>query len=301
MPFFKLNTEIMKSDLSDFVNKQLGGFKNKPIATVNPQSTDQIIQEKALINRSLETFTFDRQKRLFSYVKMIGCYIDNNVPPFRNIWPLLGAYTEKGQWHPKLDMNLEFIGTAHYTVLKSLCYIIRNKELVIPNDPDQKYKNIIFHYAIINACIKEICTHILMFEKKLDQSLSRQIRQSNYIESLKDSVGLPNREDSFCSFNSFKVNTIDPLRNAFIHNPSIDIFWIGRKTYVVKPKYISSHKIIGKISRLGTNNLIKPSLLMDYLFEELTKILPLVWDAIYEEIKLINTHKQFHKKWYSNN
>ncbi len=226
----------MKTQTSNDTKSKFESLNNQPITTTDPQLVTWTATTSLKENGRLESFTFDRQKKLFNYIKIIGCYIDKNIPSFRDIWPFLGRYTEEGHWHPKLDINLEFIGTAHYTVLKSLCFIIRNKDMVAPNDPDQRYKNVIFHYAIINDCIKELCCHLLKFEKKLDSTLSRQIRQLNYIVSLNNSIRLPNNEQQFITFNDFKKNRIDPLRNAFIHNPSIDIFWRGHTMFVVRPE-----------------------------------------------------------------
>ncbi len=278
-------------------------------------------------DESFSDFTFDRQRSKFGYINYVGDYIVEKIPNFKYIWPLLEDYTEEGKWHDKLDEDLEFIGTAHYTVLKSLCYILRNKDLIIPHDPDQKYKNVIFHYALIVDCIKQICFHIVRFKHKLDPSIDIPLKKKTKeefiklidtwykkyntdFESFKNSGGLVfktihnvqscikslNGKKNFTSFNKFKSSKIEPLRNTFIHNPSIDIFWIGKEMLVVKPEFIKSNKIIGTIKYLSRENLIEPKILMDDLFNEATEMLNQVWTAFYDEILWINSHENFENK-----
>lgn len=313
----------MKSNLSKLDKDRLVSTQNQFVATASPGGP--LVEVVSIKNDSLDSFTFDHQKTVFAYIKTIGNYIDNNVPNFIEIWPFLGAYTKGGSWNPRLDVDLEFIGIAHYTVLKSLCYIIQNKDSVVPNDPDQKYKNVIFHYALIIDCIKQICFHIIKFQRKLDPSKEFPIKRLNKESFIKNMekwfcryydkkfdtfkasggllmneihtsdkfISLLNKNGEFDAYNSFKKDKIGPLRNSFIHNPSIDIFWKGNEILVVRPEYIKDNKTIQNINRLPRESLIDPKVLMQELFLEATKMINEVWSAYCTEIKKINSDKNF--------
>lgn len=171
----------------------------------------------------------------------------------------MGAYTDGNVWYPNLNCNLEIIGIGHYTILKSLCYIIQNKDDICMNDPYQRYKNIVFHYALINDCIKQILFHIYNFKTSLDSNLklpSKKLSKDEFIEEMKKwydeyynrnytgylengsfSIqelikNIPNNDKVIKSFNNsgalkkynkFSKEIIGKLRNVFIHNPSIDV------------------------------------------------------------------------------
>jgi hypothetical protein len=271
----------------------------------------------------LDTFTFAKQKK-FSYIEIIYRYILENVPSLAEVWPFLGAYTFNGAWDPDIDEDLEFIGIAHYTVLKSFSYIYQNKDSVSMNDPSQRFKNIIFHYALIIDCIKQISFHVLKFKNKLNpasqpliQRLSKEsfMKKMNkwYEDSYKDrfenfinSGGLIMKEihssksflaaiskgKNFRSYHKFN-EIITPYRNVFIHNPSIDIFHRAREPFVVSSKYIRSNKTIQRISKLEKKDLINPKELMDQLFKQSTKMLSDVWTVFLSEIITINTDRNF--------
>lgn len=274
-------------------------------------------------NGRLESFTFKRQNK-FEYVKIISDYIEQNIPQFSNIWPFLGAYTFNGSWDPDIDENLEFIGIAHYTVLKSFSYIFQNKDSVKMNDPNQRFKNIIFHYALIIDCIKQITFHIVKFKHKLNPIIKMPVtrlgkaaflkkmedwydkeyneRFETFLEngglimkeihSTNNYVSLLNKNKCFKSFHKFNER-INPYRNVFVHNPSIDIFLRGKAPYVVNSEYIKSTRTIQSIRRLSTEDLNNPSDLMDQLFKQATKMLSDVWKIFYKEIESINTNPNF--------
>jgi hypothetical protein len=296
-----------------------------PIATVDPTVlVTDISSDSKIQNGRLESFTFERQKK-FRYIEVISDYINNNILPFKAIWPYLGAYTINGHWDPNIDENLEFIGIAHYTVLKSLCYIFQNKDNIEMNDPEQRYKNIIFHYALIIDCIKQVSFHLLKFKNKLDPTLKLPIIKftknqfleemeiwfdQNYsdlftsfvstgglimkeVHSTKSYIAHLNAENEFKSFNQFS-SIIGPLRNVFIHNPSIDIFQYRGKPFVVKPQYIKKNRTIQSINELNQNDIIDPKVLMNQLFLKSTKMLVDVWTVFLTEIEIINTHTNFH-------
>lgn len=305
-------------------NKNHTLAKIGPVATYSPTALVTTFNSNSIIeNGRLESFTFEHQRK-FQYIKIVSDYVNTNIPTFKDIWPFLGAYTINGHWDPKIDENLEFIGIAHYTVLKSLCYIFQNKDGVKMNDPDQRYKNIIFHYALIIDCIKQISFHIIKFKNKLDSELKLPVNKlskeeflgrmgdwfdqfyndqfesfnkvgglvMNEIHSVKSHVAQLNINNKLKSFNQFS-SIIGPLRNVFIHNPSIDIFYHREKPFVVKPKYIKTSRSIQSIPELNIQDIIDPKILMEQLFLQSTKMLTDVWTVFKTEIEMINTHENF--------
>lgn len=278
----------------------------------------------------IESFIFDKQKRKFPYINAIGDIVDDRIPKFKEIWPLLGAYTCCEHWDGNIDENLEIIGTAHYTILKSLSYIFQNKNQVGMNDDAQRYKNIIFHYALILDCIKQISFYILKFKNKLKPDLNYPIKKlseeefrekmnnlsykeyEKQFEIYKDYGGLimnivqpehefisilaPNKKLTL-SFNIFK-NIIDPLRNLYIHNPAIDIFYKKGEGYQTVKKEIKKHRTLQSINNLEPENIGDPVAFMEELFNKATKMLSDVWSIFYDEIEKINTHPNFPNKMY---
>lgn len=102
-----------------------------------------------------------------AYLDEMVVTIDEQLPILKVAWENLAPYTLNNRWRPKLDIDLEIIGTGHYTLLKSLNYIRKNKDLVKMNDPEQRFKNIYFHYGLIIDCIKQISRSLLLFKTKL--------------------------------------------------------------------------------------------------------------------------------------
>lgn len=271
----------------------------------------------------LESFTFEKQKK-FGYIEILYKHVKENISSFVEVWPFLGAYTFNGAWDPNIDEDLEFIGIAHYTVLKSLSYVFQNKDSVSMNDPSQRFKNIIFHYALIIDCIRQISFHILKFKNKLNPSFQPIIQklskenflkqmdkwyEDNYnerfdtflnsggiimheIHSSKKFLSLISKGGKFKSYHKFN-EIITPYRNVFIHNPSIDIFHRAGEPYIVSYKYIRSCRTIQSISKLAKKDLIKPKELMDQLFIQSTKMLSDVWRVFLSEIEAINTDPKF--------
>lgn len=296
-------------------NKITGTY---PIATATVELFDQNVK-----SGKLESFTFDKQKK-FGYIEIIGKHVEENIPQFVEIWPFLGAYTFNGAWDPDIDEDLEFIGIAHYTVLKSLSYVFQNMDSVSMNDPLQRFKNIIFHYALIIDCIKQISFHIIKFKNKLDPEFQLPIKKlsreaflakmvkwydddymdrfesflntggliMHEIHSSKSFLTLLKKGKNFRSYHKFN-ETITPYRNVFIHNPSIDIFHRHREAFVVRSEYIRNNRTIQSISKLEKQDLINPQELMERLFKQSTKMLSDVWTIFRSELEIINTDPNF--------
>ena len=250
--------------------------------TIATATMVNLFEKCDLIDGRLPSFTFENQKK-FKYISIVSNHIEANIPKFKEIWPLLGAYTTNNSWDLSLDEDLEFIGVAHYTILKSVSYIYQNKDCVDMNDPQQRFKNIIFHYALIIDCIKQISFHIIKFKGKLNPksyNLINKKSKSSFMKkmeewydkkydisfenfhkngglimleilSTKKHISMLNSNNSFSSYYEFD-KIINPYRNVFVHNPSIDIFRRGKKLYVVKSEFIKTNKSIQSISKLRT-------------------------------------------------
>jgi hypothetical protein len=290
-----------------------------PIATA---TTVELFNQNLNCGR-LDSFTFDKQKK-FGYIEIIFKHIEDNIPSFAEVWPFLGAYTLNGAWDPNIDEDLEFIGIAHYTILKSFSYVFQNKDSVSMNDPSQRFKNIIFNYALIIDCIKQISFHILKFKSKINpesQPLVQRLTKESFlkqmdrwyddsynnrfesflnsggiimteIHSSKEFLSLISKSRNFKSYHKFN-EIITPYRNVFIHNPSIDIFHKGRDPFVVNSKYIKNSRTIQSINKLGRKDLINPKVLMDELFNQSTTMLSDVWTTFSYELEKINTDPNF--------
>jgi hypothetical protein len=298
-----------------------------PIATA---TTVELFDQNINCGR-LDSFTFDKQKK-FGYIEIIFKHIEDNIQSFAEVWPFLGAYTFNGAWDPNIDEDLEFIGITHYTILKSFSYVFQNKDSVSMNDPSQRFKNIIFHYALIIDCIKQISFHILKFKNKLNpesQPLIPRLRKESFLkrmdkwyddyyndrfESFLNSGGIIMNEihssknflssiskgRNFRSYHKFN-EIITPYRNVFIHNPSIDIFHRGRDPFVVSSKYIKNSRTIQSISKLERKDLINPKVLMDELFNKSTRMLSDVWTTFSCELETINTDPNFPNQRFRKN
>jgi hypothetical protein len=225
--------------------------------------------------------------------------IENQLPILKETWENLDPYTRNGRWKSNLDRNLELIGTGHFTLLKSLNYVRKNKDQVRMNDPEQRFKNIYFHFGLIVDCIRQISRSILLFKNKLGvlnyseerlsaETVTMQILnwyQDNYdtdfakLESFGISISIPlqpKREylsllatkQETKKYNTFK-NNILPYRNIHIHNPTIDIFRrpdvVGDHT--VKKDKLKNYRFLNEIDQIDKNDLINPKIMtnQDYI------------------------------------
>ncbi len=284
--------------------------KNSVSSAPLPTPTDSFPQGGEIIKAQLKEFTFETQRE-FHYIDMIGDFVNENLCNFRDIWPWLGAYTKDRAWHPNLNQHLEFIGIAHYTVLKSFCYISSNKESVKINDPDQKYKNILYHYGIINECISKIHYHILSF-----QTLIGEFPDGHSVHMLEKTYKLPRGKteeemidkvrqyyttryhliESFINFRTFT----QPIRNMFTHYPTIDVFYINNKELVVRPEYMQRNSLtIQSINKIRPTHLIDPIILMKDMYTRATNMINNIWEIFLEEIQLINNSPNFSEKIYT--
>ena len=256
------------------------------------------------------------------YLNQIYDFVENEIPNLFRIWPLLGDYTINNRWDPKIDADLEAIGTGHYTILKSLNYIYHNKDKVGLNDPKLIYKNIYFHYGLIIDCINQIAFHILRFQIKLGtrkpfikkmgiiklvlktikwyfnnylKGFNRIEKQGGFIlykiQPSRDYINILVENKSYKKFASL----VRPVRNVFIHNPSIDIFKYTpeQDIRVVKLKKLTKNKFLNTIDKLNPNDLEHPTNQMNDIFDKAINMINFLWLDIYKNIENINSNDKF--------
>jgi len=263
------------------------------------------------------------------YIDEMKDTLEEKIPILLESWRNLAQYTSNGRWRKKLDRDLEVIGTGHYTILKSLNFIRRNKEYVKINDPDQKYKNIYYHFGLIIDCIRQISRSILIFEDKLgiikfqekaktkeeielqtkgwfDQyynklferlttygiTISQNIQPENeYISILEPT------KNNIKKYNQFR-NSIQQYRNILIHNPSIDIFKRSdlNGVYVVKKEQLKKYRFLNEIDKININDLINPIEQVNQDYEKCLSAVMEVWTVFLVHIKDINSHPDFIEK-----
>lgn len=251
--------------------------------------------------------------------------IETKLPVLREAWENLDPYTKNNRWRPALDPNLESIGTGHYTLLKSLNYIRKNKDLVKMNDPEQRFKNIYFHFGLIIDCIKQLSRSILLFETKLgmvdfheNSYSSIQVVQKvekwydeNYrtyfrklvtngvaisvpLQPEKDYVSLLGSKKALEPYNKFKI-AIQPYRNIFIHNPAVDIFKIRGfpGEFVVKKEVLKNCRFLNEIDKTDKSNIINPKIMVNQDYSECLQVITSICAILLSHIKEINSHPEF--------
>ena len=106
-----------------------------------------------------------------NYVKDLSDLIDNSIPNFKSGWLEIGRYMNenKSRWLTNLNPFVECIGTGHYTIIKSLNFIrlTKCKSNSYINDNEQRFKNIFFHFGVINDCSYQLARCIVLIESKL--------------------------------------------------------------------------------------------------------------------------------------
>jgi hypothetical protein len=254
--------------------------------------------------------------------------IENHLPVLKETWENLDPYTLNGSWRSDLDRNLELIGTGHYTLLKSLNYVRKNKDLVRMNDPEQRFKNIYFHFGLIVDCIRQISRSILLFKNKLglinysDERLSLDEFAVKILNWFKDnydtdftkltnfgiSISIPLQpkteylsllatKQELKRYNNFK-NKILPYRNIHIHNPTIDIFRRSDVVgdHVVKKEKLKNFRYLSEINQINKNELTNPITMTNQDYLECLQVIREIWTIVLKNLKEINTHPDFGQK-----
>ncbi len=268
-----------------------------------------------------------------NYVKDLSELIDNSIPNFKSGWLEIGRYinSDNSRWLNNLNPLIECVGTGHYTVLKSLNYIrlsrcISNSYI---NDNEQRFKNIFFHFGIITDCCKQISRSIVLIksnlrlieykEEKLEYNEIKQNLKSWY-ESKYDSqykemqnygisVNINIQPESDIYFNILDKeknytknyfifrNAIQSYRNAYIHNPMIDVFYYKKNEYVIDTNTdkkaaikLNKYRYLSQLDKLDTKYFIHPQELIDRNFKLLLQGLNSLWDLFSQELKTINSH-----------
>ena len=93
---------------------------------------------------------------------------------------------------------------------------------------------------------------------------------------------------------------IRPIRNVFIHNPSIDIFNYPpvKDIRVVKLKKLPSNKYLNSIDKLNPNDLEYPTAQMNDTFDRAVEMINSLWEDLYKIVEGINTHDKFESLKY---
>lgn len=254
--------------------------------------------------------------------------IEKELPVLKEAWENLDPYTINNRWRKNLDRNLGLIGTGHYTVLKSLNYVRKNKDHVKMNDPEQKFKNIYFHFGLIIDCIRQISRSILLFKNKLGllefserklqaEDVTKQVLDwfadsydSNFkkLESLGVSILIPlqpkkeylsilTSKENLKKYNTFKSNILQ-YRNIHIHNPTIDIFRRSGKIgeFVVKKDIFKNYRFLGEIDTINTDDLIDPKIMTNDDYSDCLEVIHEIWTIFLKNIKEINSHPDFGQK-----
>ena len=73
-----------------------------------------------------------------------------------------------GNWREDTLPNLEEIGMCQYGVLKSINFINKSKLFVIAGDPNQRYKNIYFHFGLIFDIVENMARNIVLTQSYLN-------------------------------------------------------------------------------------------------------------------------------------
>lgn len=254
--------------------------------------------------------------------------VEKQLPILKEAWENLAPYTFNNRWRPLLDVDLETIGTGHYTLLKSLNYIRKNKDSVRMNDPEQRFKNIYFHFGLIIDCIKQISRSIILFKTKLGlinfQELKYSIEdivqitnnwyKNNYetsynklvnngvaialqLQPAKEYIYMLGTKKELNLFSVFK-NSIQPYRNVFIHNPAIDIFIVkGKKgQFVVKKDVIKNCRFLNQLDKTKPSNLTNPVEMVNQDYSDCLQVISTTWYVLLKHIKEINNHPDFKRK-----
>ena len=303
---------------------------NKNISTgPEPKRSNAFNSDNQNILPVKNDFTFERQRK-FKFIEQIECLVNREMPYFVKIWPLLGAYTnENNAWRLDLCKELELIGISHYTFLKSLCYIYRNKDFIDINDPDQRFKNVVFHVSILNEVVVqlhgyiskskknlgilpqsttyEVLSHLIKHKDALnndnltaEKRLSINEKYESAVAKLKELHGDQYKYiDDFVEFRQ----KAQPVRNIFTHYPTIDIFYRienrKREKLMVKPEYIKRHKTIRSINSLKRSDLTDPFKYISEVFSNSLKVFNNLWEIFYYDLEIINNHPQFKSKLFT--
>jgi hypothetical protein len=263
-----------------------------------------------------------------TYVDEFLDTVENQLPILKDSWENLDPYTINGRWKRNLDRNLELIGTGHYTLLKSLNYVRKNKDLVHMNDPEQRFRNIYFHFGLIVDCIRQISRSIVLFKNKLGllefseeklsaDTVTNQILRwykDNYdsdfdklenfgitisipIQPKKEYLSIISTKQETRKYNLFK-NNILPYRNIHIHNPTVDIFRrpdvVG--DHVVKKEKLKNFRFLNEIDHIERNDLIDPKKMTNEDYVDCLGVIQEIWTIFLRNIKEINTHPNFDQK-----
>ncbi len=281
-------------------------------------------------------FNIPIKENKISFIKDVSDIIDSDFPNFETAWLELGRYMnkEKLRWLNNLNPLFEGLGTGHYTILKSLNYIRLSKSgrKKYLNDINQRFKNIFFHFGLITDCCYQIARSIVLIKSRLnlikyeepeyDLEILKQ-KLENWYKSFKsgykyklgelnkygipvDFIIQPEHDIYFSILDKDKKytkeyfkfrNAIQTYRNAYIHNPMIDVFNLKGVEYVIdthhnknKTLKLNQFRYLSQLDELDNKYFIQPHKLIDRNYRLLLNGLNSLWELYSYEIKVINSN-----------
>ena len=234
--------------------------------------------------------------------------------------------TEDGHWRNDTLDYLEFIGMASFSVLKSINFINRNIDHIKRGDPDQRFKNIYFHFGLAADSVESLSRNIALtsdflgiksidknpkeandliksFEKWVQKKYSKSLedlvkrgRQVVYhlhsIDFLKETISA----DLNADFKTF-VKSLKDYRNFYTHNPGVDIIQISQnQIYVVKRQKISeadSWSNLRLMLRESLDDFVNPKEQVTNDLEMFLNYLRKIWVEFDKKMNEIEQHKDF--------
>ncbi len=270
-----------------------------------------------------------------SYIKDVSNIIDSDIPHFSHAWLEIGKYMnkDKSRWLRKLNPLFEGLGTGHYTILKSLNYIRLSKCISnsYMNDSNQRFKNIFFHFGVILDCSHQIARDIVLIKSKLNlieyeesyyplEKIKLKLEswynsnENGYKRKLEELVlyGIPidyiiqpERDIYFKTLDKEKKytkeyfkfrNAVQSYRNAYIHNPMIDVFihrgvecvidTNANKSGMIK---LNQYRYLSQLDDLDEKHFIHPQALIERNYRLLLNGLNSLWNLFSNELHVINS------------
>ncbi len=281
----------------------------------------------------MEYHNIPMNEHKIGYVHDLVNLIDKSIPNFNYGWLEIGRYMveDKSRWLSNLNPLLECIGTGHYTILKSLNYIRIAKCISESylNDPEQRFKNIFFHFGVITDCTNQIARSIVLIESKLKirSFVEKRFTEEEIMSTVEKRIGKdynsrydklvkygtpisveiqPERDVYLKTLDStnqyigdYRIfrQAIQTYRNTYIHNPTIDVFVYNGKECVFNTKArktqisLNDFRFLGQLDGLDEDDFIHPQDLINNNFRQLLIALNSMWDLFGREINKINSDK----------
>jgi hypothetical protein len=254
----------------------------------------------------------------------------SSYEPFRErfLYPLTGM-PDDPNWRNDTYPELEGIGMATYGILKSLKFILLNKQNVDVGDPQQTFKNIYFHFGLIIDTVEALCRSIAKcldylgmvdIEKRLKIPMCRLVSSFTFwagrkypgkfkemIEFGKPIFYYPQHDQSYLALLTNKserksylryTEQIKQYRNFYIHNPGVDIFINieTKKRFVAKKDIIQKAKSwvdLRTLFETDRSYFMDPKEMIQDDLNSISHHLDLLWGPLTQTLEEIFTHEDF--------